>query len=415
VRTPTALLAVVLLLTPVLRAQKVKADPTRPRLDVGVDTNDARSYYQYGVRMIDSKPEESSRAFFWASRLDPSSGDALYGLRVAELMKMGFGTLSDYYDYSAKKRKPEFLALDSLLFRAYTINPFLYRNLERQLTRRIIESEVRQENPSVDGASLNLAILDYMQDSRHTAWQSYAAGRFPEALELYAKRLKELERTKNKKNKRAHEDDASEIHAERGRIFYLLGNMDSALTELTAAVAAMRQRDEKETVILYESKAMYDQSLGMIHEQAKHLDLAREAYAHALEEDLSYYTAHTKMAVLQLTQGDTTAALTEMDLAAQLQPNDPVLRYSYALVLIRAGKDGEAATQLTKAIAADPYYAAPHLLLARMADVEQYTDDAVSEYQRYIAMAPKSDPALKSAQERLTTLTAMVATAPAKP
>jgi Tfp pilus assembly protein PilF len=191
--------------------------------------------------------------------------------------------------------------------------------------------------------------------------------------------------------------------------------MDSALTEMTAAVAAMRQRDEKETVILYESKAMYDQSLGMIHEQAKHPDLAREAYAHALEEDLSYYTAHTKMAFLQLTQGDTTAALTEMDLAAQLQPNDPVLRYNYALVLIRASKDGEAATQLTKAIAADPYYAAPHLLLARMADVEQYTDDAVSEYQRYIAMAPKSDPALKSAQERLTKLTATVATAPAKP
>jgi tetratricopeptide (TPR) repeat protein len=413
VRTPTALLAVALLLAPGLRAQKVVPPPTRPRMDAGLDTNDARAYYQYGVRMIESKPEESSRAFYWAAKLDPTSGEALYAMHTAALMKMSFSDLYDYYDYSAKKRKPEYLALDSLLYRAYTINPFLYRSLDRSLLRRMIEADVRLEHPDVDAAALNVAILEYMHDARHTAWASYTQGRFPEALDAYAKQLKELDRTKNKRNKREHEDDASEIHASRARIFYILGNTDSSLAEMTAAMAGLRDRDAKETVILYESKAMYEQSLGMIHEKAQHADLAREAYAHALEEDLAYYSAHTKMAMLQLAKGDTTNAFTELDLAIQLQPNDPALRYSYAVALIQARRDADAVTQLMKSIEVDPYYVAPRLLLARIADAEQYTEDAVREYSEYVALAPKADPQVAAVRTRLAALQATVASSSA--
>jgi tetratricopeptide (TPR) repeat protein len=406
VRTWTVLIAVAALLAPGLAAQKAPKIPTRPRLDPGADTNDARSYYQYGVRQISSKPEESVRAFYWASRIDPSSGEVLYAMRAAGLMAMSSDALVDYLDYSAKKRKPEYLALDSLLYRAYTINPFLYRSLDQQLTRRILEAEIRNENPSIDGAELNLFILRVLQDSRQTGWQSYALARFPEALDDYARQLKTLDKTKNKRNKREHEDDASEIHAERSRIFYLIGNMDSALTEMSAAMAGLSERDAKETVILYESKAMYDESLGMIHERAKHPDLAREAYAHALEEDLAYYAAHSKMASLQLEQGDTASAITEMELAVQLQPDDPVLRYDYAMTLVRARRDGEAATQLGKSIAADSFYAPPHMLLARMADVEQYTEDAVKEYQLFLSLAARSDPQVALAKTRLAALAA---------
>ena len=408
-RTPTALLSLALLLAPAMHAQKVVAPPTRPHLDAGIDTNDARAYYQYGVRMIENKPDESSRAFYWAAKLDPSSGEALYAMRTAALMKLSSSDLYDYYDYSAKKRKPEYLVLDSLLYRAYTINPFLYRSLDRSLMHRILEADVKNDHPDVDAAELNVAILNYMHDARHTAWASYSQGRFPEALDAYAKELKDLDRTKNKRNKREHEDDASEIHAERARIFYLIGNTDSSLTEMTAALAGLRERDAKETVILYESKAMYDQSLGMIHEKALHPDLAREAYAHALEEDLSYFSAHTRMAGLQLAQGDTTSALTEMDLAIQLQPNDPALRYGYAVALIQAGRDADAVTQLMKSIAVDPFYPEPRLLLARIADAEQYTEDAVREYSEYVALAPKSDPQVAAARSRLSALQEKVA------
>ena len=119
------------------------------------------------------------------------------------------------------------------------------------------------------------------------------------------------------------------------------------------------------------------------------------------------------MAMLQLEQGDTASALTEMDLAVQLQPNDPVMRYNYATALIRARRDGDAATQLKKSIAADPFYAQPHMLLARMADVEDYREDAVQEYQLFLALAARSDPQVALAKTRLAALTSTVATAPA--
>jgi Flp pilus assembly protein TadD len=420
VRTPAALLSLALLIAPSLSAQKSTAQkatpiPIRPRLEMNADTNDAHSYYRYGLAMIDSKPAESVRAFYWASRLDPSSGEALYALRTASLLDMSESTMLDYFDYSQKKRRPEYLALDSLLYRAYTMNPFLYRMLDRSLSRKYLEAVVRDANPGISGAELNVAIIDFMRDVRHSGWASYSQGRFKDALDAYAKQLQALDKTKNKRNRKEHDDDASEIHAERARIYYLLGNMDSALTEMTAAIAGMRDRDAKDLVVLYESKAMYDQALGMIHEQAKHADEAREAYGQALQEDLSYYAAHTRMAMLQLAQGDTTNALTEMDLAVQLEPNDPVLRYSYAMVLVSARRDGDAATQLMKAAAVDPYFAAPHLLLARIADLEQYSEDAVREYQQFLALSPKADPQAAGAQTRLSALTSTVASTPIAP
>jgi tetratricopeptide (TPR) repeat protein len=411
VRLPTALLSLAVLLTPSLNAQKkVAAPPLRPHLDAGADTNDSRTYYRYGMQMVGTKPTESVRGFYWALQLDPSSAESMYALRTASLLAMSSAELFDYFDWSRKKRPPEHLALDSLLYRAFTVNPFVYRNMDLPLIRQMIEADVINQYPSVDRVELNVHVLEEMNQMRKLGWMSYAEGRLPDALDAYAKQLHDKGR-----NKKDHEENDSEIHADRARIFYQMGNMDSARSELTAAIAGMRERDKKSTVILYESKAMYEQSLGMINERSNKPDDAREAYGQALTEDLSYYAAHSHLAQLQLAQGDTATAVSEMELAVQLQPNDPMLRYGYAVILVKAKRDGDAAGQLLKAIAADPYYAAPHLMLARMADIEEYTDDAVSEYQRYISLAAKNDPELPTARDRLTKLSATVASAPAKP
>ena len=408
----TALTVVAVLVAPAFGAQKPENIPTRPQLDPGADTNDGRSYYQYGVRMLDLNPDESVRAFYWASRIDPSSAEALYAMRVAGLVAMSPDRLADYLDYSARKRKPEYLALDSLLYRAYTINPFLYRSLDKSLAPRVHEAEIRKQLRDHE-PRFSLSHIRVLQNARQSAWQLYAHARFPEALDAYAKQLTALEKTKTKRNEREHEDDASETHAERSRIFYLIGNMDSALTEMSAAITGVSERDSKETVILYESKAMYFQSIGMIHDKAKHPDLAREAYAHALDDDLAYYSAHARMASLQLASGDTASAVSEIELAVQLQPNDPVLRYTYATMLVRARRDSDAITQLGKSVAADSFYAQPHMLLARMADIEQSTEEAVKEYRVFLSLAAKSDPQVALATTRLAALTAAIAAAPA--
>jgi tetratricopeptide (TPR) repeat protein len=412
VRLPAALrsLTLALFLAPAVGAQKIAPIPPRPRLDAGADTNDAATYYRYGVQMANSKPAESVKAFYWATQINPGSAEAMYGLRTSTLLAMSSGDLFDYFDWTRKKRSPEYLALDSLLYRAYTVNPFVYRNMDVPLIRALIEANAIKYDPSIDRAELNHDVLERLNTMRREGWLSYAEGRLPDALEGYAKQLHDKGR-----NKKDHEENDSEIHADRARVFYQMGNMDSARAELTAAITGFREKDKKNVVILYESKAMYEQSLGMINERASKMDDAREAYGQALTEDLSYYSAHSHLAQLQLKQGDTAAAVTEMDLAVQLQPNDPALRYGYAVVLVQSGRDADAVTQLMKSIAADQYYAAPRLLLARISDVEQYTEEAVKGYQEYVALAPRSDPQLATVKTRLVALTSTVAAAPGKP
>lgn len=413
-RLPLALLTLGVLLAQALSAQKTQKTapiPARPRLDAGADTNDARSYYRYGMQMASTKPAESVRAFYWAAQIDPSSAEAMYALRTSSLLAMTNSDLFAYFDWTRKKRPPEFLALDSLLYRAYTVNPFLYRAMDLPLIRAVIEADVINQYPSVDRAELDVYVLDQMNAMRKMGRMSYAEGRLPDALAAFAKQL-----TDTRRSKKDHAENDSEIHADRARVFYQMGNMDSARAELTWAIANMRDRDTKSIVILYQSKAMYEQSLGMIDERSGKLNDAREAYGRALTEDLSYYAAHSLLSRLELGQGDTTTSLSEMDLAVQLQPNDPALRYSYAVLLVQSGRrDLDAVQQLMKAIALDPYYAAPRLLLARISDAEEYTEAAVKGYQDYISLTPRSDPQLPAVRTRLAALTSAVASTTVSP
>jgi Tfp pilus assembly protein PilF len=78
-------------------------------------------------------------------------------------------------------------------------------------------------------------------------------------------------------------------------------------------------------------------------------------------------------------------------------------------VLLNARHDADAAQQLRKAITLDPYYGPPHLLLATIGDFENYTSDAIVEYQSYVALAARSDPQLPRVKARLAKLTASMA------
>jgi len=412
-----------------VQAQGFAPVPPRPHLDNGADTNSAQNYFNYGMKTVYEAPAEAVRAFYWASRIDPSSGDAMYALRAATLLAMPRDTLLDYLGNgrgkkikkgeAPPKRRPEQLALDSLEYRAFAIDPFVYASLDPTVMRYIVQAEVLSHYPRMSAAQVDFGIMQIMQTRSNQAWLAYAQGRFPEALAMYEKVLTDSAPHVKKRDSTAvahyREFLASEVHAQRARIFYLLDEMDSARVEMSAALATMRERDSTDMVILYQSKAMYLQSLGMIYERLQQIDLAREAYGQALQEDLSYYAAHSRLAQMTLAKGDTTGALSEMDIAVQLQPGDPVLRFRYADVLVHARRDGDAAAQLRKAIAIDPYYGAPHLLFARIADVEHYTDDAVAEYKSYIAVAARTDKQLLVAKARLAELTSTVASTPAKP
>jgi tetratricopeptide (TPR) repeat protein len=398
------------------------AIPARPKLDAGADTNSAQANYAYGMKRIDDDPQESVRAFYWASRIDPSSGDAMYALWTAKLVAMSDSQLASYLGHgpSHQKRTGEQLELDSLIYRAYVVNPFLFSSLDRALMKRTIEAEIGTLHPKMKPELKAQAVAREVHAAAAQPAIAYSQGRFQEALdsyafELYASRLFGEPPAKKKPNAKEKQYaemvkvrlafERVDLHAKRARIFFQLHELDSASVEMTAAISILQAQDSGSYQPIYLSKAIFDESLGIIYEHDRRFDLAREAYGHALQEDLSYYAAHGRLAELEVAQGDTSIALSEMDLAVQLASDDPALRYRYGELLVNARRDADAAQQLKRAIKLDPYYGAPHLLLAMIGDVENYTNDAIAEYQSYVALAARSEPQLPRVKARLAKLT----------
>lgn len=377
-----------------LPAQGKHKEVKRPELPADADTNDAATYMRYGIDQLDRDPNKAAAAFYWATRIDPAMSEAFYARRIAYLLA-DHSRLVSYLQRSGKTvRSPEVRRIDSLQIRALALNPFLYRRFDRRLlTEYLFELGRRQ---GVDAVEMNAFLLESRRQMGPwmSAWFAYCDSRFPVALEEYEKAMKE------------DKDAASGAHAERGRIFYILGNYDSALTEMTAAIDGMRKKDDKDLVFEYDSKAVYEQSIGMIEEQLGKPDAAREAYGRALSEDLSYYPAHQRLAELALAKGDTATALSEMEVAVQLEGNDPAMRSEYGALLIAASNDTLAEAQFRKAIELEPYYAASYQFLARILDARGLPDKAIPEYEAFLARASQREPMVGWVRDRVLKLRA---------
>src|SRR6185295_20028655 len=103
-----------------------------------------------------------------------------------------------------------------------------------------------------------------------------------------------------------------------------MGVYDGALVELQAAVKEMRDRDTTRMRSWYRSKELFEHATGMIHEMRGNVDSAKAAYGRALQEHLSYYPAHMRLGTLALLSGDTATAVSELDLAVQVAPDEPL-------------------------------------------------------------------------------------------
>ena len=223
------------------------------------------------------------------------------------------------------------------------------------------------------------------------AWNQYAHSNFPQALHDYGAALN------GAKAKWA-------VYAERGRIFAITKSPDSALAQLALAIGAFPNDPAHEQTYVYESVAIDEQMRGIVHESLKHADSARAAYQRALDADPSYAPAHLRLAALDLAKGDTTAAISHYDLAAQVRPVDGVIAYQYGYLLIKSGHDAEALEQLERASQLEPYFAAPRFLAAAVYDAHDLKPKAVAGYTSFLTLASKRDPLGSRAKERLAAL-----------
>jgi tetratricopeptide (TPR) repeat protein len=354
--------------------------PDRPVLPDGADRNDPWTYYRIGQSSLSREPEKAADAFYWAGRLNPVWAEAFYGRRIALLLN-DRRRLTRYWR-GDKGAVRETMGIDSLYLYALTLNPFLGPNLDHLILDAVIDEYSRQYANS-SGASPSEIAYEVQKYVRMgpPEWQAvmaYRDGRYNDALAQYAKAIP---RSKQK----------GALLAERGRLFYQMGQHDSALVNLTQALAEMRKLDKDDLVFFYQSKALMEERIGMIERVKGNKAAAREAFGRALQEDLSYFPAHLQLAYLGLEGGDTATVLNEMDLAVQISPDDPGIRYQYGYSLGLLNKLKEAEVQLKKAIELDSDFAAPHFVLGDVYQASKRRPEAIKEFEAFLALAAKND------------------------
>ncbi len=375
-------------------AQKTK-EPRRPPLAATADTNDALAYYDAGLQLVRSKPDKAADAFYWAGRLNPLSAESFYARRIA-LLLADTRLLMKYTEGDRRTiQSDEVRRIDSLYYHALTLNPFVSQQLSRELFNGYLQEIANdyERRTGVTSTEVRYELDRYLAGASASmkAWRAFGDGFFDDALRLYAQAIKEA---KNKAN----------LRVDRARLFYQMGRPDSALAELTAALEELRKRDKKDLIYVYDSKALIAHSIAMIHLRLDHTDAAKEALGQALQEDLSYYPAHLQLGFIALTAKDTAAALTEMELAAQVRADDAAVHYQYGFALASSGRHSDAEAQLKNALALDPVFASPHYVLGQVYERSKRTADAVAAYRAFLAASAKGDPRRSEVTERLTAL-----------
>jgi tetratricopeptide (TPR) repeat protein len=382
---------------PSVGAQRETVVAKRPKLPLGVDTNDAHAYYQLGHQVVNRNPRLAADAFYWATRLNPYAADAFYG-RHAALLLDDPRRLARYMDDDHGRASPETKQIDSLFMRALMLDPFLFRKYEHLVLRQYFRRAIAND-PSVVGVPARGA-LDWEfgewlvgAPAAVKAQVAYCEGRFDDALRDYAEALKQ-------------EKQKAYLRLERGRIFYLTRQHDSALAELTLALDELRKRDSKELVVAYASKALLEHSRAKIHDGLGDIAAARDAYGRALQEDLAFYPAHLGLGMLALQHGDTATALSELEVAIQIRDNEPMLRLFYGYLLSQLNRFADAEAQLAKAIELEPFYARSYQLLGQVYEAQQRRAEAIAQYETYLARAALIDGPRAAIARRLDALRA---------
>ena len=349
-------------------------DPTkfnRPSLPGGADSSDWEAYFDHGVSLLRTNPRTAEQAFYWASRLDPSRAEPLYGRWIAYWMRVP-GWFEEYVAERPRVlESPRVIAVDSLYLRALFRNPLMPRTLTVLLFDQLPGR--------------------WRTDRFTTAVLEYGANRFDAAAADFGKLVRD-----EPKNYR--------LRYELALCFTAVRRYDSATAELTALLEEMGRRDEKQLAHSYQSKELLDYSVGLLQLARGNRVAAREALQQALVENLAFYPAHSTLAELALSQGDRATAWSEYAQAIDVGPGDGVLRYRFGAALGLAGRHEEAEPQLRKAEELEPWFAPSYFTLARVLEARGQRQQALDQYREYVLRAPRSAPELDQAQARIAAL-----------
>jgi tetratricopeptide (TPR) repeat protein len=374
----------------VLDAQRAERAPRRPRLASGADTNDVNQYLNLGHRTIEDNASAAADAYYWAVRLDPSSADALYGLRMARLMRRP-STFTRYWEGQwSVISSDEMRANDSLQLRALWIDPFFHPRHQRTVQFVYFRVFYRGAN----SGDIDDYLMYRLERSGPAvrARVAVGAGQLGLAHTLYTEAI-------------AASRSPAYLYIDRGAVNAMQGLNEPAIADYQVGLEELRKRDASRdsVVIFYRTKALYEHSSGLLHARHGNIAKAREALGRAMEEDLSFYPAHLALAQLALTEKDTATAVSEAALAADLAPQEAHVHFRQGEILLQVGEHAQAIAPLRKAIELEPFYAAPHFLLAQA--LEKASDEtAKASYEKFVSLASRRDPRRAEANRRIAAL-----------
>ncbi|HEX2093068.1 MAG TPA: tetratricopeptide repeat protein [Longimicrobiaceae bacterium] len=349
-----------------------QAEPPRPALPRDADPNDWTAYYDHGVAVFKTSPGQADAAFYWASRVDPSRAEPLFG-RWATFWMRDYERWIDYLRGSRRVREsPEVARADTLLYRAAVRNPFVHRGLEALLYDRMPGR--------------------WRDDIQTRAWLAYATGDLPRAAELFGR---VVERNPER-NRWARYDRALALVA--------MGRFGEAATEVGRLLESLRREDEKELVRVYASKEMLEYATGLLHSAQNDDRAAREAHQRALLENLGFSPARAALGRIALAERRFPEAVREYEQAVEIDGRDAVVRFHYATALQATGEVAEAERELRVVVEREPYYAAPRALLGRVLEALNRPAEALGEYERFLALATRGEPQRPAVQQRVTAL-----------
>jgi tetratricopeptide (TPR) repeat protein len=347
-------------------------EPKRPRLEAGADTNDARAYIDWGHQSESWK--KSFDAYYWAWRLDPQSPmhlmqmyNAVYGAQSPEWRN----AYNEGATFALKSRESRLL--DSLENTVYYREPFAHFTYrECRISRDWLEA--LEDDPYLTGV--------YYQ----------GRGCYTQAADAYGKTL-------------AKKPDALGARMNLVRMLYFIGHHGNAMAHIDTAITQLRARDNKRTYRLYSSKEQLETMRGEIYESLEDYNNAKKAYGKALEENLSYWPAHVRLARLASLQQEHDEALQEYDQAVQLAEKEPTVHFDYGIALLRARKPVDAEREFRRALELEPYFALARFNLGVALDNQGKKDEAIETYRTYIASAPRRQGRMiNHANERLQLL-----------
>ena len=369
------------LLVPVARAGRAQNPPRlddpatyrRPKLSSAADPNDWEGYFDYGVEQLRRDARKAEAAFYWASRIDPSRAEPLYGRWVAYWMRRPAWFEEYVKGNPGLLTAPAVVEVDSLYLRALCRNPLM----PRTLTVLVYD----QLPGRWSGDRFTTAVLDYSR------------GRYADAAAAFGR----LVRDDPVANYRVRYD--------RALAFTAMQRFDSAAVEIAALLEEMRRRDEKQLTYSYQSKELIEYALGLLNLARGDRAAGRAAFQRALVENLAFSPAHGALGEMALATRDTKAALDEYGQAVELDGTDGVQRYHYGSALATAGRQEEAELQLRKAIELEPLFAPPYFTLGAVLEARGLRAQALAAYRDYVQRAPSLAALVPRARARIAELT----------